>query len=174
MVRNKLFASALDYLYKSGLVSDQKDLSEKTGITQVSISRILNDRVKKPSEDSLRKLNAAFDNIFNPAYFRGESDVLLMSDLIDANKQAQKEKEELQEPKLNFTDLFVSLVRSIEQELQLMREEREAMRQEREATLKLMHQLTASLSHGVRYSNKQSRYLSVAEQKQKPKSKAKE
>ena len=174
MTKNGNFALALDYLYKAGFISSQKDLFLKTGIAESSISKILSNKVRKVSDETIRRLNASFDNIFNPAFFRGDSNVMLMSDLIDANKQAQKEKEELQEPKLNFTDLFVSLVRSIEQELQLMREEREAMRQEREATLKLMQQLTASLSHGVRYSTKQSRYLSVAEQKQKPKSKAKE
>ena len=80
MVRNECFRVALDYLYKNGLVADQRELSAKTGISQKSISHILNDRVQNPSEASIRKLNEAFDNIFNPEYFRGHSIHLLMED----------------------------------------------------------------------------------------------
>ena len=80
MVRNECFRVALDYLYKNGLVADQRELSAKTGISQKSISHILNDRVQNPSEASIRKLNEAFGNIFNPEYFRGHSIYLLMED----------------------------------------------------------------------------------------------
>jgi len=80
MVRNECFRVALDYLYKNGLVVDQKELSEKTKLSQTAISRILNHRVKEPSEASIRKLNDAFGNIFNPEYFRGHSIHLLMED----------------------------------------------------------------------------------------------
>lgn len=80
MVRNESFRVALDYLYKNGLVVDQKELSEKTKLSQTAISRILNNRVKEPSEASIRKLNEAFGNIFNPEYFRGHSIHLLMED----------------------------------------------------------------------------------------------
>ena len=80
MVRNECFRVALDYLYKNGLVVDQKELSEKTKLSQTAISRILNNRVKEPSEASIRKLNEAFGNIFNPEYFRGHSVHLLMED----------------------------------------------------------------------------------------------
>lgn len=80
MERNERFVSALDYLYKSGLVADQRELSRKTGIAETSISRIVNNKVREPSEATVRKLNAAFDNIFNPAFFRCESDDLLLED----------------------------------------------------------------------------------------------
>ena len=77
MVRNERFRVALDYLYKNGLVADQRELSEKIGISETSISQILNNRVQKPSESTIRKLNEAFGNIFNPEYFRCNSDQLL-------------------------------------------------------------------------------------------------
>ena len=80
MVRNECFRVALDYLYKNGYVVDQNELSEKTGISATSISRILNNRVKEPSESTIRKLNDAFGNIFNPQYFRGQSVHLLLED----------------------------------------------------------------------------------------------
>lgn len=80
MVRNECFRVALDYLYKNGLVVDQRELSEKIGVSETSISQIINNRVKKPSETTIRKLNEAFGNIFNPEYFRGHSIHLLMED----------------------------------------------------------------------------------------------
>lgn len=80
MVRNECFRVAMDYLFKNGLIADQSELSKLTGISETSISRILNNRVKEPSEASIRKLNEAFGNIFNPEYFRGHSIHLLMED----------------------------------------------------------------------------------------------
>ena len=77
MIRNERFRVALDYLYKNGLVADQRELSVKTGLSQKSISHILNNRVQNPSESTIRKLNEAFGNIFNPEYFRCNSDQLL-------------------------------------------------------------------------------------------------
>lgn len=91
MVRNECFRVALDYLYKNGLVVDQKELSEKMKISQTAISRILNNRVKEPSEATIRKLNEAFGNIFNPEYFRGHSIHLLMEDLEYAQKHPEED-----------------------------------------------------------------------------------
>ena len=81
MVRNECFRVAIDYLFKNGLIADQSELSKLTGISETSISRILNNRVKEPSEATIRKLNDAFGNIFNPEYFRGHSIHLLMEDV---------------------------------------------------------------------------------------------
>ena len=81
MVRNECFRVAMDYLFKNGMISDQSELSQLTGISETSISRILNNRVKEPSEATIRKLNEAFGNIFNPEYFRGHSIHLLMEDV---------------------------------------------------------------------------------------------
>lgn len=85
MTKNENFALALDYLYKSGYISSQKDLFLKTGIAESSISKILGNKTRKVSEETVRRLNASFDNIFNPAFFRGESNVLLIADLKSTN-----------------------------------------------------------------------------------------
>ena len=79
MTRNEIFACAVDYLYKEGKITGQIELAEKTGITETTISRILNNKVRKPSEDSLRRLNNAFGNIFNPRWLRGEEDEMFNS-----------------------------------------------------------------------------------------------
>jgi transcriptional regulator with XRE-family HTH domain len=88
---NDLFARALDWIYVNTDIKDQKSLAAYTGITETTISRILNDRVKHPSEDTIRKLNDAFDGIFNPAYFRGENIYLLMKDAIEEKMYAQEQ-----------------------------------------------------------------------------------
>lgn len=91
MVRNECFRVAMDYLFKNGMIADQSELSKLTGISETSISRILNNRVKEPSEATIRKLNDAFGNIFNPEYFRGHSIHLLMEDLEYAKKHPDED-----------------------------------------------------------------------------------
>lgn len=88
MIRNERFRVALDYLYKNGLVADQRELSEKIGVSETSISQILNNRVKKPSESTIRKLNEAFGNIFNPEYFRCNSEHMLADEPVQASEPA--------------------------------------------------------------------------------------
>ena len=84
--RNERFKAVLDWLYENGKVSDQRELSEVTGITETTISRILNGKVRQPSEDTLRKLNSAFGNIFNMQFFRGESDDMFADHHANANE----------------------------------------------------------------------------------------
>lgn len=80
MTRNEMFRAALDYLYRNGKATDQKAVAEITGITSTTLSRIVNDHVKKPSDDTIRRLNEGFGHIFNPAYFRGETPTMLAAD----------------------------------------------------------------------------------------------
>lgn len=70
-LRNEIFAHVLDWLIQNNKVEDQKDLALKTGISQNTVSRIMTGKVE-PSDDTLRKLNATFGNIFNMQYLRGE------------------------------------------------------------------------------------------------------
>lgn len=79
-LRNEIFAHVLDWLVQNNKVEDQKDLALKTGISQNTVSRIMTGKVE-PSDDTLRKLNATFGNIFNMQYLRGESIVMLIEDV---------------------------------------------------------------------------------------------
>jgi transcriptional regulator with XRE-family HTH domain len=105
MIRNERFRVALDYLYKNGLVADQRELSVKTGLSQKSISHILNNRVQNPSEATIRKLNEAFGNIFNPEYFRCNSEHMLAEDTIQA---AEPETDYVALPK--WADALIQMV----------------------------------------------------------------
>jgi transcriptional regulator with XRE-family HTH domain len=73
MTKNERFKKALDWLYAEGLVGDQQELSSKTGINEATISRILNNKVRQPSPETIRKLVSKFRDI-DPAYLRGESE----------------------------------------------------------------------------------------------------
>ena len=81
-LKNELFKVAVDYIYKEHLVGSQGELAEKIGISASALSRIMSNK-KFVGDDTLRKMNEAFGNIFNMAYFRGEDPYcMLMEDLI--------------------------------------------------------------------------------------------
>ena len=81
-LKNELFKVAVDYIYKEHLVGSQGELAEKIGISASALSRIMGNK-KFVGDDTLRKMNEAFGNRFNMAYFRGEDPhCMLMEDLI--------------------------------------------------------------------------------------------
>ena len=81
-LKNELFKVAVDYIYKEHLVGSQGELAEKIGISASALSRIMSNK-KFVGDDTLRKMNEAFGNRFNMAYFRGEDHhCMLMEDLI--------------------------------------------------------------------------------------------
>ena len=64
IITNEIFARALQWLYSHGRVRDQKDFAAVTGITETTISRILNDKVRHPSSDTIRKVSSLFPGVF--------------------------------------------------------------------------------------------------------------
>ena len=80
-LKNELFRVAVDYLFREKKVGSQKELAEKIGITEPSLSRVMNGG-RIVSDKTLYKMNEAFGGIFNMAYFRGEDPhSMLMEDL---------------------------------------------------------------------------------------------
>lgn len=80
-LKNELFRVAVDYLFRKKKVGSQKELAEKIGITEPSLSRVMNGS-RIVSDKTLHKMNEAFGGIFNMAYFRGEDPhCMLMEDL---------------------------------------------------------------------------------------------
>lgn len=78
-MKNEMFFVACDYLFREKLVTSQKDLAQKIGISESALSRLKNG-TKGISDETLRKMNEAFGHIFNMAYFRGRSTKLLIED----------------------------------------------------------------------------------------------
>lgn len=91
--KNKVFVRVFEWLYMHGKAIDQADIAAKTGISATTISRIINHGVGRPDEKTIRKINAAFGNIFNPDFLRGQSDIMLIEELsrdkatINSNQQ---------------------------------------------------------------------------------------
>ncbi len=75
--KNELFLTACDYLFSEKFVTSQKDLSAKIGITPASFSRIKSG-LMGVSDETIRRMNEAFGNIFDMRYFRGQSDHILL------------------------------------------------------------------------------------------------
>lgn len=90
-LKNEIFATVLDWLIRERYVIDQSDLSHKTGITATTISRIMTGKVE-PKDETLRKLNAAFGNMFNMQYLRGQSTTMLVTDQEQATSLHEDDK----------------------------------------------------------------------------------
>lgn len=166
MTRNDRFRAALDHIYKNGLATDQKEVAEKTGITETTLSRIVNDRVKKPSEETIRSLNEGFGFIFDPEYFRGGTPYLLMEDSIyyqqhpeenvfDARYIPYGQRQQLTPPTekenaASLIDLAAKLIKEVEAiRLQLNQELAETRNLREQLSTMLT---TISRHHGVEYS----------------------
>lgn len=145
---NGLFAQALDWIFENTDIKDQKTLAAYTGITETTISRILNDKVKKPSKETLMKLNDAFEGVFNLAYFTGASVVLLNADAAyfkshpeqsPFNKASVPVPSGADGPFPSWADSLIHLVSENTATLEAMRRENEHLRKE-------LSQLRADLS----------------------------
>jgi len=75
------FRRAVEWLITNGVVKNQKDMAERMGTTENTISRNKHGGVQRPDDDTLRKFNEQFGSIINIDYLRGESKVMLVKDL---------------------------------------------------------------------------------------------
>ena len=65
VITNDIFARAIQWLYDHGRIRDQKDFAAITGITETTLSRILNNKVRHPSPDTVRKVSSFFPGVFD-------------------------------------------------------------------------------------------------------------
>jgi transcriptional regulator with XRE-family HTH domain len=106
-IKNELFFVACDYLYKEKLVTSQKDLAQKIGISEASFSRIKKGRVV--SDETLRKLNESFGSIFNMQYFRGLSTTMLVAELESGGALHEESKTPYQ-PIPQWADSLIDII----------------------------------------------------------------
>jgi len=99
VLKNQLFINAVDYLIEQKIVTDQKGVSERTGITESALSNIRNDK-KIVSDKTIRKFLDGFPDIFNPAYFKGQNIYMTVQDSIDAKMMAEENKQEQPQPQI--------------------------------------------------------------------------
>lgn len=78
--RNHRFAAAIDELRRrEGKKLSQKEIAERMGVTEDTISRIMRLH-NQVTEDIITRLQTASGCIFNLQWLRGESDVMLAAD----------------------------------------------------------------------------------------------
>lgn len=66
-----------------------KQLAEMSSISQNTFTRIKRNEVKEVDIETFRKLNAAFDDRYNPQWFQGDSPYMLIKDYQNAQKDRQ-------------------------------------------------------------------------------------
>lgn len=90
MTQNELFSTAVYWIFDNyPSIPDQKALAAFTGITGTTISRIIHNKVKRPSDATIVSFINAFPNVFNSQWFRGLSPVMLKRDVIHTNTSTQ-------------------------------------------------------------------------------------
>lgn len=87
MTTIEIYKKMLAYLLDNNMADDYACIARRTGINEAQISRVRNGKVKRVKEDTMRKINASYGNIFNPEWMRGESDIMLMADLDRQNAE---------------------------------------------------------------------------------------
>lgn len=149
--KNEMFKVAFDWLCKNKGVKDQNDLALKIGVAANTISRIMNDETEV-SDATLRKMNDAFGGIFNMAYFRGESVLMLMDDVDyyrahpDEHPLAQKKQASPSEVPA-WTDALIQLVSENVRIAEELKREHLELRSELTAIRKQLANISRSLPY---------------------------
>ena len=83
------FREMLNDIFERDGIKTFKQLSEMSGISQNTFTRIKRNEVKEVDIETFRKLNAAFDDRYNPQWFQGDSPYMLIKDYQNAQKDRQ-------------------------------------------------------------------------------------
>ena len=70
-----------DWICANKGITSNAAFARKTGVNEVTVSRIMHGHVKSASNETLLKVINAYPDVFNPAWIRGDSDVMLLADL---------------------------------------------------------------------------------------------
>jgi transcriptional regulator with XRE-family HTH domain len=177
-LKNELFRVAVDYLFNEKKVGSQKELAEKIGITEPSLSRVMNGG-RTVSDKTLHKMNEAFGGIFNMAYFRGEDPQCMLMEDLAYYKQHPEERlvfeKKPQEPAQPLPDdntfmmskVYESFVRpieaahaqhvaSLEHYIATLEKDKEELLKDKESMNRRIRELESRLSQyesGVRFDN---------------------
>lgn len=79
----------LNDIFERDGIKTFKQLAEMSGISQNTFTRIKRNEVKEVDIETFRKLNAAFDDRYNPQWFQGDSPYMLIKDYQNAQKDRQ-------------------------------------------------------------------------------------
>ena len=83
------FREMLNDIFERDGIKTFKQLAEMSGISQNTFTRIKRNEVKEVDIETFRKLNAAFDDRYNPQWFQGDSPYMLIKDYQNAQMERQ-------------------------------------------------------------------------------------
>lgn len=81
MTTIEIFKQMYDWICANKGITSNAAFARKTGVNEVTVSRIMHGHVKSASNETLLKVINAYPDVFNPAWIRGDSDVMLIADL---------------------------------------------------------------------------------------------
>jgi transcriptional regulator with XRE-family HTH domain len=164
MNKNQRFIRAVDYLIGKKHVKDAKTLCEITGLSESTISNIRSEK-KAVSLKSVCKLSDAFPGMFNPEYFQGVSEYLLIE---DAKQEAVSPSTD--EPTANIIELYASLIQDIEKIRQQVKQELaevQALKHEYITARDDFRKAVAALHPSIKYTSPSEPTLMAAEETEK-------
>lgn len=80
MATVEILKQMLVWILENTDAKNPTEVARAAGLNPVSMSKIRNGKTKRVKQETLRAVNAAYGNVFNPAWLRGESDVMLTAD----------------------------------------------------------------------------------------------
>ena len=96
------------WLVRNKFLRTKQELAHRVGIAHTTLSRILNGQVT-PSEETLVKLNEAFDNRFNIEFLMGLSD-----DMFPPKKEDAKSEDSAPSQQASIIELYAQLIKEVE------------------------------------------------------------
>lgn len=110
--RNNNFVAALDYLKRQSKEKlYQKDLAEMLGVTENTISNIINYHTEV-SEDMITQIQTVSGCVFNLQWLRGQSDVMLAADVTLATTVSKPAADPMLDAILKAKDETIAALRS--------------------------------------------------------------
>ena len=190
--RNIIFSCVFDWLCQNKGVKGQKDLSDRTGISENTLTNILKGKTSV-SDQTLHKLNAGFGYIFNMQYLRGIDPYhMLISDVVEDSANvapffgrkmqeiSEKEKESIKEINKIDTKVLMSGLENLLQIASTQIKENEELRRELKASILENQKLYKKMQTSIKelndavctllskpYHEVQQEYLKAAEDEEK-------
>jgi transcriptional regulator with XRE-family HTH domain len=154
MKRNVRFAEAVSWLTLQGHAADQREVAERTGITETTLSRIMNNRVRHPSRETIMRFCGVYGNVINKDYLLLASDTMLMSDVTPNSFKDSKPAAAPSTTSDRMVELCASLAQDLESVRRTMADTLSQLRAELHEARRMNAQMRAtllSLGHNAPY-----------------------
>lgn len=108
--RNENFAEAFSYLRRNAGIRFQYEVSDRMNMSKDTITRVLRGYTEA-TDDFLDKFNAAFGDIFNYQWLRGNSEIMLAKDVKPEPKPQPRTEAE---GAVTLLELYTTLIKEVE------------------------------------------------------------